>query len=392
MWDAMRAVEAIARAAGKVVVVEARSVAPRSKPAAPALQKPSPPSTPDTSLRTEEPLQAWLVSLRGDGSEAERLALHKDTITIGRSGTDVVCAEDVHMEPLHVRLVRRADRYFLEDPGTNSGVWSRIGSVQPRVLSDGDFLWVGSQILKVVRQDGVWAVEHYKGGNLQDTLGIGEQGLFVGRGAGETRAPEAVLDEADTFLSRRHAQLRIQDGRLTVLDMKSKNGTFERLAAPLRLEAGDEFHAGNTKFRFDLAASIEPFAAEPAAPVTPTAAGAPAGAAAVVIEHPQHPVSFPVATGQTVLDAFIAYLREVHADEKPEKYRKKPLNWECKGGTCGLCAVQILEGAAHLDGTGADAEELNTLEVRAFVEPDPNQFRLACKATIDGPVKLGIPE
>jgi thioredoxin reductase/pSer/pThr/pTyr-binding forkhead associated (FHA) protein/ferredoxin len=392
MWDAVRAVEAIARAAGKAVAVEARSVAPRSKPPSSALHKPIPPSPPGVSLPAEESLQAWLVSLRGDGSEAERLALHRDVITIGRSGTDVVCAEDVHMEPLHVRLVRRADRYFLEDPGTASGVWHRVGSVQPRVLSEDDFLWLGSQILKVIRHDGAWALEHYKGGNLQDTLAIGEPGLFVGRGAGETRAPEAVLDEADTFLSRRHAQLRIQDGRLTVLDMKSKNGTFTRLAAPLRLEAGDEFHAGNKRFRFDLSPSSEPFVAEAAVVATPPAGAAPAGAFPVVIEHPQHPVSFPVAAGQTVLDAFIAYLKERHPEEKPEKYRKKPLNWECKGGTCGLCAIQILEGVAHLTGAGADAEELNTLEVRAFVEPDPKQFRLACKATIDGPVKLAMPE
>jgi len=409
MWDAVRAVEAVARARGKQVPIEARSVAPQPKAAAatPAAVSPSAvkPVTPlESPAAAEQILQPWLVSLRGDGSEAERQALHKEVVTIGRSGTDVVCADDVHMEPLHVRLARRADRYFLEDPGTESGVWQRVGSVQPHALNEGDLVWIGSQILQTARQGDGWTVEHYKGGNLQRAIPIDDKGDFFGRGSGDTRTPEIILDEKDQYLSRRHAHLRVQEGHLSVLDMKSKNGTFVRLTAPVRLETGDEFHAGDKSFRFELLASIEPFVPEAPAPAPPPpaaaakpktapaagAAPAPAGGAAVVIEHPQHPVSFPVASGQTVLDAFLAYLKERYPDQEPKAYQRKPLNWECKGGTCGLCAVHILDGADNFV-SAADSQELDTLE-RAYLEPDPKQYRLTCKATINGPVKLGMPE
>ena len=40
----------------------------------------------------------------------------------------------------------------------------------------------------------------------------------------------------------------------------------------------------------------------------------------------------------------------------------------------------------------AGSPELDTLENKCFVDPDPKQYRLACKAKIKGPVKLGIAE
>jgi ferredoxin len=267
-------------------------------------------------------------------------------------------------------------------------------------------VWLGSQVLKAVRKNGAWEVEHHRNGSLQRAITIDEKGVLVGRGSGESRMPEIILDEGDTFLSRRHAQLRFQDDRLTVLDLKSKNGTFIRVTAPVQLENGDVFHAGGKNFRFDLAPSVEPFEAEAPAPApaiaakpvpaaktaAPQAVAPPAGGAAVVIDHPQHAVSFPVASGQTVLDAFLAYLKERYPDESPDRHRKKPLNWECKGGTCGLCAVHIIEGAENFTGPPADSEELNTLNLRADVDPDPKQYRLTCKAMIGGPVRLALIE
>jgi hypothetical protein len=34
---------------------------------------------------------------------------------------------------------------------------------------------------------------------------------------------------------------------------------------------------------------------------------------------------------------------------------------------------------------------MNTIENKAFLEPDPKKFRLTCVAKVKGPVKLKIP-
>jgi hypothetical protein len=54
--------------------------------------------------------------------------------------------------------------------------------------------------------------------------------------------------------------------------------------------------------------------------------------------------------------------------------------------------VQVLGGADNLEPVGTGSPELDTLENKCFVEPNPAQYRLACKARIKGPVKLGIVE
>ncbi|MBV9819123.1 MAG: FHA domain-containing protein [Solirubrobacterales bacterium] len=68
--------------------------------------------------------------------------------------------------------------------------------------------------------------------------------LVLGRG----RPGAASLGE-DSRLSRRHARLRAQDGRLLVEDLGSTNGTFvndQRLSAPRELAIGDRIRCGRT--------------------------------------------------------------------------------------------------------------------------------------------------
>ena len=173
-----------------------------------------------------------------------------------------------------------------------------------------------------------------------------------------------------------------------MFDLKSTNGTHRRLTAPCPLSNGDEFRVGNKRFRFETAALAEPLQIDSVSPGT-----LPAGVDGIraTIEDARHPVSFAVAPSQTILEGLMAHLKQQYPGDKPEKHRRQPLNWECKGGSCGLCAVEILDGAGHCDVVAADAEELDTLEQRAFVDPDPKRFRLTCKVKLSGTVRLRIP-
>ncbi len=122
------------------------------------------------------------------------------------------------------------------------------------------------------------------------------------------------------------------------------------------------------------------------------AGGAPADGSVVALEHAKFPASFPVATGETVLQAFFAYLDQREPGCDHAQFHKKPLDWSCLKGTCGLCMVQVLDGADRFDPVNPASPELDTLENKCFVDPDPKQFRLTCLAKIKGRVKIGIAE
>jgi pSer/pThr/pTyr-binding forkhead associated (FHA) protein len=66
------------------------------------------------------------------------------------------------------------------------------------------------------------------------------------------RHPDSDIRLEDVTVSRRHAQLRIEDGSYTVADLGSLNGTYvnqERIES-IALEDGDEIQIG--KFRLML--------------------------------------------------------------------------------------------------------------------------------------------
>ena len=96
-------------------------------------------------------------------------------------------------------------------------------------------------------------------------LTLGEE-FVIGRAAsGEGRL------EDDPELSRSHARLaRDADGRWTIEDLGSANGTFvngEPVRERLRLEAGDSIRVGRTTLELaDPARPARPAAASPAAP------------------------------------------------------------------------------------------------------------------------------
>jgi len=61
-----------------------------------------------------------------------------------------------------------------------------------------------------------------------------------------------------TTVSRRHARIRLTDGRATIEDLGSKNGTFVRgakIAAPAELADGDTLEVGSVRLLFRTSAS-----------------------------------------------------------------------------------------------------------------------------------------
>jgi pSer/pThr/pTyr-binding forkhead associated (FHA) protein/ferredoxin len=393
MVEAVDAVERIAVRAGKDAVKVVQQVA-----SAPPVVPPTPSDPADAQPHN---VTVQLVALLADGTPEEEFAISQDVTIIGRTAADIT-ADDVYMADHHATLTKRGDDYVIEDTGSGSGVWIRAHGVNGRPVGEGDVAWVGAQILMVTMDNERWALAHYNGdGVYQATYPLGERGLFVGRGS------EVPLDANDLTLSRRHAQFRVEGGTLKVFDLGSRNGTYAKVAKSIKLASGDEFRVASKRFRFERFSPVAKLAATDVVGEAPPLEAAPPAAAAaaevaeglfpVTIEHAEFPVSFGVPPGKDVLHAYFESIKtrfsgcKLSRTGEPAEHMDEPLGWECKVGLCGLCAVQVLEGAANLAPVDPGSPEMNTIANKAFLEADPKKYRLACLVKVKGAVKLAIP-
>lgn len=427
--EAVAAVDAIGERAREVPSSGPDAPAPeRAEPRAETATRPAPrrltaeptalgdpsvrPPTGPTPAATTGRRDATLVLLTPAGDEADRLSLHRDVFELGRSASGLAFSDDVYLEPVHTRLRRAGGSVWLEDAGSASGTWLRVQGALGTRLEEGDQLWLSRQLLEVLRDGtGGWQMRHYgPNGEHRGDLPVPEGGVFIGR------ASDWPLDPDDGAISKRHAQLVVEDGALQVIDRGARNGTYLRLRAPVALRPGDEFRIGTQRLRFERTGAVDHLAATeltavpaiehdarraeagpgrgPAAtgtgtePVATPAAdaarsGSPAGGSALAtLVQDGASTSFRVDAGQSLLSAYKA------GGGDPEG----PLAWECEKGVCGYCAIEILEGSENVLPCDPESPELATLRSAAMLPPDPQRYRLACLARIAGPVKLAIPD
>jgi DNA-binding winged helix-turn-helix (wHTH) protein len=80
------------------------------------------------------------------------------------------------------------------------------------------------------------------------------------------RDPEAAVRIEAPGVSRRHARIACENGRFTLEDLGSKNGTYLRdvpISSPAALADGDEFRLGHTVIVFRVLGEGAPTATEP---------------------------------------------------------------------------------------------------------------------------------
>ena len=98
----------------------------------------------------------------------------------------------------------------------------------------------------------------------------------------------------------------------------------------------------------------------------------------LVLDSEAGSVALEVEAGQTVLEAVQGAGLE----------RGDPVDWECGDGGCGVCVMQVLEGANRLDPPDPSSGEMKTIQIAERLVPDPQKYRLACLARIRGTVRL----
>jgi pSer/pThr/pTyr-binding forkhead associated (FHA) protein len=199
----------------------------------------------------------YKVTVRSpDGSEATYSLGSDQSLSIGRDEACDVELPSKRVSRRHARMFTRGERLFLEDLGSQNGVF--VGGArlsEPTEIRPGHAIEIGEFKLLLEQQGGQAAgaealLLRGQGSFAGRTLSVAARG-FVGREEGvEYRI-------ADDSVSRRHAELKPRpDGRLEIIDQGSSNGTFvagRRLvpSSPVVAGPGDRLRFGETEWSVD---------------------------------------------------------------------------------------------------------------------------------------------
>jgi pSer/pThr/pTyr-binding forkhead associated (FHA) protein len=210
-----------------------------------------------------------LVSVHRDGSDGQSFQLTGEGATLGKSDADLVFAEDRYLAWRHASFEKRGAGTILRPLDTVNGVYLRVR--KPVALADGDQLLMGKEVLRfelvdVAEREPPQAVLHgvsvfaspsrapwgrlrqlIVSGGARDVVHLHRPEIVLGREDGDLRFPD------DEFMSRKHASIAWRDGRATLSDLGSSNGTYVRLRREHELEPGDLVRMGDQLFRFEPA-------------------------------------------------------------------------------------------------------------------------------------------
>lgn len=105
---------------------------------------------PDGAVFGGTPVTAWrfrLVQMLTGNHQGFAYCARKRSVTIGREDCDVNFFHDRFISRYHSRVEERDGGYFLKDLDSRNGTYVRIK--QPTPLNDGDYIFIGRQLLRV---------------------------------------------------------------------------------------------------------------------------------------------------------------------------------------------------------------------------------------------------
>jgi pSer/pThr/pTyr-binding forkhead associated (FHA) protein len=215
---------------------------------------------------TMQASRAKLVLIKGEGYDGESYALAGQDHRIGREVADVIFDEDPFLCPTHANFFYAGGKLMVRDESTANGVYLRIRGSRP--LSFGDRFLIGEQVMRVEesvgdkpqspKADGTYFYSSPRRSanfKLVQTLHGGADGLAhlaqtdvvsIGREGNDINFPD------DPFISGHHAQVTLQDGKLALTDLGSKNGTFIQITQEIPLEHGDYVFMGQQLLRVEI--------------------------------------------------------------------------------------------------------------------------------------------
>jgi pSer/pThr/pTyr-binding forkhead associated (FHA) protein len=214
----------------------------------------------------QAPGRAKLILIKGDGLDGVAYHLNATEHVAGRKDGDIVFADDSLLSPRHANFLYREGRLFVKDERSRNGIFVRIR--KPTPSASGSTFLVGEQILQVEtcepdlgpqpdaegtyyyasprRPSRMRLLQRLRGGDVGMVYRARGDSLTIGRDGNDVNFPD------DPFISGRHAQIELSEGRFLLTDLGSKNGTFLRISSEAPLEHGDYVFLGQQLLRVEV--------------------------------------------------------------------------------------------------------------------------------------------
>ena len=202
-----------------------------------------------------------LALMAEDGTRTDRFPLVGEETTIGRSGADILFADDTYLSPIHAMLIWKDGKLSIRDLGSRNGTWMFLEG--PHKLVDGDLILVGSQIFRFRRlgypgpnppeadatrrmgslvpsADIASLAQLRADGSVRDVFHLSPgRDIAIGRDKGDWPFPY------DPSMSGSHAVVRSEDADFVVLDAGSRNGVAVAARGDLVLHKGSRMLVGD---------------------------------------------------------------------------------------------------------------------------------------------------
>jgi pSer/pThr/pTyr-binding forkhead associated (FHA) protein len=213
------------------------------------------------------PGKAKLILIRGEGVEGLSYQLNAEQHVVGRNG-QLVFPDDPFVSPKHANLFYRNNKLVVRDEGSLNGVFLRVrGSVD---ISPGNQFLAGEQLFVVdappkiadgPSADGPYfytSPKHQFLFRVTQILQGGAEGMSVlartntlqiGREGGDLNFPN------DLYMSASHCKIDEANGKLTLTDLNSRNGTYLRIDDERELAHGDYLFMGRKLLRVEITAA-----------------------------------------------------------------------------------------------------------------------------------------
>ena len=191
-----------------------------------------------------------LVLTEEDGRERE-FALEKEKILLGRATTSDITISSAKASRTHSRLERSEGRYVIIDLGSANGTIVNGEAVERAILSPGDVIRLGESVLRYEESLPAAEAEDIpinSEADLETTLtqatvavainetSVPRLAVYTKRKTFETPLTREILmigrgRECDIFLddpkvSREHARVQCDGGKIVISDLNSRNGTW----------------------------------------------------------------------------------------------------------------------------------------------------------------------
>ena len=213
------------------------------------------------------PGRAKLVLVKGDANDGVAYQLNGTEHVLGRMEGAILFPEDPLISPRHANFLYREAKLFVRDEGSVNGVFTRIKS--PARIESGAVFLIGEQLLQVEasapdfgpqpdaegtyfyaspkRASKMRLIQRLRGGDVGIIYRARGDTITLGREGNDVNFPD------DPYISGHHAEISIgPDGRFTLNDLGSKNGTFIRISDESLLNHGDYVFVGQQLLRVEI--------------------------------------------------------------------------------------------------------------------------------------------